>query len=153
MVIPWVARAHLAVPVEREADFVKLLAVVVDVGLGGHGRVLAGLYGVLLGRQSVGVVAHGVQYVEALLALVARVYVGGYVAERVAYVQARPGGVREHVEHVELLFPRVLGYVVGLLVGPPLLPSFLNLVEVVFHCFVSCFCLYAIIQDAKIIKR
>ena len=80
VVIAGVACAHLAVPVEAESDLVELLAVVVDVCLGGDGRVLAGLDGILLGGQSVSVVSHGVEHVEATLALVACVYVAGNIA-------------------------------------------------------------------------
>ena len=75
LVIFRVARAHLPVPVERESYLVQLLAVVADVLLGGHRRVLSRLYGVLLRRQSVGVVAHRVEHVVAAHALVACVYV------------------------------------------------------------------------------
>ncbi len=73
-----------------------------DVGLGGGAGVLAGLDGVLLGRQAEGVVADGVDHVVPGHALVAGVHVGADVAERVPDVQARAAGVREHVEHVEL---------------------------------------------------
>ena len=64
---------------------------------GGDARMLAGLHGVLLGRQAEGVVAHGVQHVLALHAVVAADHVGGEVAQRVADVQALAGRVREHV--------------------------------------------------------
>jgi hypothetical protein len=75
---------------------------VLDVGLGGHARVRAGLHGVLLGGQAEGVEAQGVQDVVAGHALEAREDVGGDVPQGVADMQARTGGVREHV-HDELL--------------------------------------------------
>ena len=68
-----------------------------DVLFGGNARMLAGLHGILLGRQAEGVVAHGVQHVLALHAVVAADHVGGEVAQRVADVQALAGRVREHV--------------------------------------------------------
>ena len=71
LVVDGVAGAHLALPVEREAYLVQLVSIAVDVLERRLLRVLTGLDGVLLGRQSVGVVAHRVQHVEALLALVA----------------------------------------------------------------------------------
>ena len=58
-VVARIAGADFAVPVEREADFVQLLAVAGDVLLGGDGRMLARLDGVLFGRKAEGVVAIG----------------------------------------------------------------------------------------------
>ena len=51
----------------------------VDVFYRGYGRVLACLYGVLFGRQPVGVIAHGVEHVVAAQALVSGINVAGYV--------------------------------------------------------------------------
>ena len=73
-----------------------------DVGLGRDPRVLARLHGVLLGGQTEGVVAHGVQHVVARHPQVAGVDVGADVAERVADVQPHAGRIGEHVEHVAL---------------------------------------------------
>ena len=84
----------------------QLAAVGGDVGGGRDRRVLAGLHGVLLGRQPEGVEAHRVQHVAARHPLVAGVDVGAGVAERVADVEARAGRVREHVEHEQLLAAR-----------------------------------------------
>ena len=78
--------------VEAQAHAVQLAAHVGDVLFGGDARMLAGLHGVLLGRQAEGVVAHGVQHVLALHAVVAADHVGGEVAQRVADVQALPDG-------------------------------------------------------------
>ena len=133
LVVGRVARAHLAVPVEREADLVELLAVAGDVLLGRHGRVLPRRDGVLLGRQAEGVVAHRVQDVEAFEALVARVDVRGDVAQRMPHVQACARRVGEHVEHVELRPCGVDLDVVGLLVAPALLPAGFDLLEIVVH--------------------
>ncbi len=72
-VVLGIARAHLAAPVEAETDLVELLAVAGYVLLGGQGGVLAGLYGILLGRQAECVVAHRVQHVEARLSFVTRI--------------------------------------------------------------------------------
>ena len=73
-----------------------------DVVLGGLARVLAGLHGVLLGRQPEGVVAQAVQDVLAEHPVEAREDVGGDVAQRVADVQAGAARVGEHVEHEEV---------------------------------------------------
>ena len=136
MVVAGVAGAHLAAPVEAESYLVQLLAVALDVLLRRHGRVLSGLDGILLGGQSVGIVAHGVEDVEALLALVARVDVAGDVAQRVADVQTCSRGIGKHVEDVELLTCWVLRHLVGLMVPPVLLPFLFDLSEIVFHCYV-----------------
>ena len=133
VIIGRVAGAHLAVPVEREAYLVQLLAVVVDVLLGGNGRVLSRLDGVLLGRQAVGIVAHGVEHIESLLAFVACIDVACDVSERVAHMQAGAGGVGKHIEHIELGPFRVFRHLVGLLVYPSLLPFLFNFSEIVFH--------------------
>ena len=132
-VIGGVASAHLAIPVEREPDLVELLAVAGDVLLGGHGRVLAGLDGVLLGGQAESVVAHRVQDVEPFLAFVARVDVRGDIAQRVTHVQAGARRVGEHVEHVEF-GPRRVGLdLVGFIFLPAALPLGLDLLEIVLH--------------------
>ena len=42
------------------------------------------------------------QYIKSLHALVTGIDIGSDIAERVAYVQTRSAGVREHVENIEL---------------------------------------------------
>ena len=135
LVVAGVAGAYLTVPVERETYLVQLRAVTVDVLERCLFRVLTCLDGVLLSRQSVGVVAHGVQHVIALQPLVAGIDVAGNVAERVSHMQTGTTGVREHVEHVIFLFLRVLHYAIGTVLHPSLLPFLFNVSEVVFHCY------------------
>ena len=134
LVVFGVAGAHFAGPVEAEADFVELLTVAVDVFLGGHGRVLPCLYGVLLGGEAVGVVAHGVQDVEAVEAFEAGVDVGGDVAEGVPDVEACSGGVGEHVEDVVFGLVEVDVDFVGFVVDPVFLPAAFYVSEVVVLC-------------------
>jgi len=132
-VVARIAGADFAVPVEREADFVQLLAVAGDVLLGGDGRMLARLDGVLFGRKAEGVVAHRMQDVEALLALVARVDVRGDVAQRMAHMQAGARRIGEHVQHIEF-GPRRIGLdLVGFILLPAALPLGLDLLEIVLH--------------------
>ena len=71
VVVLWLAGAHLTRPVEREAYLVELRTVTSDILVGGNGGVLARLYGILLGGQTKGVVAHRMQDVEAHLTLIA----------------------------------------------------------------------------------
>ena len=61
-------------------------------------RVLAGLDGVLLGREAESVIAHRMEDIEALPALVAGKDVAGDVSQRMSHMQARTGRVREHVQ-------------------------------------------------------
>ena len=88
LVVVGVARAHLAAPVETEADAVQLLAVAGNVGFRRDGGMLAGLDRVLFGRQTKGIVAHGMQNIVAAVALVARDDVAGDVAQGVPHVQS-----------------------------------------------------------------
>ena len=48
-----------AAPVVREANVIQLLAVPVGIDLSGKGRMLSCLYGVLLCRESISIVPHG----------------------------------------------------------------------------------------------
>ena len=87
MVILRVAGANLAVPVEREADFIELLTIAVDVGYGSNLWVLTGLDSILLSRQSVSIVTHRVQYVESVQTLVACIDIASDITKWVTYVQ------------------------------------------------------------------
>ena len=97
---------HRTVLVVREAELADLLAVARDVRLGGGARVRARLHRVLLGRQAERVEAHRVQHRAPGHAQVAAEDVGPDEPQRVPDVQARAGGVREHVHQVELLARR-----------------------------------------------
>ena len=103
----------------------------------------AGLHRVLLGGQAERVEAHRVQHVLAGHPLVAREDIACDEAERVADMQARAGRVGEHVLHKELVGgvgvpatevgqvtgerPDGIRRLVGVLVGPGLLPALLDL--------------------------
>ena len=89
LVIFRVAGLDFAAPVVAETDFVQLGAVAVNVLAGGDLRVLPGLYGILLGRQSVSVIAHRMENIETLQTLEAAVYVGSYVAQGMPDVKSR----------------------------------------------------------------
>jgi hypothetical protein len=96
-----------ASPVVRQAEPPELALHRDHVLERGLARVAAGLDGVDLRREAEGVVAKRVQHVRAGHALVATDHVGGDVAERVADVESRARGVREHV-HDEVLVGRHL---------------------------------------------
>ena len=128
LVVVGAAGADFAVPVEGEAEGVELALEVLDVLGGGDLRVRAGLDGVLLGGQSEGIPAHGVQHVIAIHALEAAPDVGGGVALGMADVESRAGRIRKHVQHVELLAAVVAVHrPEGLVVRPVSLPLRLDL--------------------------
>ena len=102
-VVGGVAGLDLTAPIKPEPQAVQLLAVALDVGLGGDGRVLAGLDGVLLRGESEGVKAHGVQHIEALMALKSADDVAGDVAQGVADVKACARRVGKHIQHIKRL--------------------------------------------------
>ena len=135
VVIIWITSADLSVPVETETDLVELFPIAVNVVHRRDGRMLSGLYGILLGRQSIRIVAHGVEYIVALEAFVAGKDVGSDVTQWMAYVQAGSGWIGKHVEDIEFLFVLVFFHLVGLLVNPHLAPFLLNFSEIVFHLF------------------
>ena len=135
MIITWITGTYLTVPVEGEPNLVELLTVVGYILVGGLLRVLTGLDGILLGRQSVGIVAHRVENVETLQPLVARIDVGGNIAKGMTHVEPGTGRVGEHVQNIVLLLSRVLDNLVCSVVDPRLLPLLLNFSEVVIHCY------------------
>ena len=133
LVVVRVAGAELAVPVEGETDAVQLAAVAGHVVVRGLLRVLAGLDGVLLGREAEGVVAHRMEDVEALQALVAGKDVTGDVSQRMSDMQARARRIREHVQDVIFRFGAVGLSLVRLVLSPPILPLSFNLDKIIFH--------------------
>ena len=84
-----------------------MTAEVLDVGGGGHGRMLAGLDRVLLSGQAERIVAHRVQHIEAVHPLVATDDVGGGVALRVADMKSRATWVGKHVEDIVFRLGRI----------------------------------------------
>jgi len=86
MIIFWVASTDFTVPVERETYFVQLLAVAVDIVDGSDGRMLSGLDGILFCRQTVSVISHWVEYIEALQSFVTGVNIRSNVSQRMTYV-------------------------------------------------------------------
>ena len=84
--IPGRASTDFTVPVERETYFVQLLAIAVDIVDGSDGRMLSGLDSILFCRQSVGIVAHRMQNVEALQAFVTGINIRSDITEWVAYM-------------------------------------------------------------------
>jgi hypothetical protein len=86
-VVTGVGGVYFTVPVDGETEALDLATEVLDVGLGGDGRVGPGLDGILLGRKTERVPTHGVQHVVTGGFLVAGQDVRGGVAFRVADVE------------------------------------------------------------------
>ena len=122
-----------------ESQHAQLAAHVFNIRLGGGPWVRTGLDGVLLGRQAEGIVAQSVQHVLAQHAVIASIGIGSDIAQRVSHVQARTGGVGEHILHIELFLRQLariggeLAYrvrgVESAIVFPVLLPGLLDLVR------------------------
>jgi len=133
MVISWFTSTYFTVPIKREADFVQLFTIAVDIVHSGDGRVLSGLYSVLFCRKSICVISHRVQHVETLQAFVTGINITGYVSQRMSYVQSGSRRIREHIQYVEFLFAFVFSHLIGMVLCPSLLPFLFNLSEIVFH--------------------
>ena len=88
---------YLAIPIERETDFIELFAEAFYVGFGGNGGVLSGLDGVLFGRKSERIEAHRVEYVKTGKAFVSGYNIGGDISKGMANVQTGPRGIGEHI--------------------------------------------------------
>ena len=135
MVILRITGADFAVPVKREADFVKLFAIACNVIHRCDGRVLSSLDGVLFCGKSVSIISHRVEHIETIQALVASIDVRSDVAQRMSHVETCARGIWEHVEDIEFLASIVFLNVVCLVGGPIITPLLFNFLKVVFHCF------------------
>ena len=132
-IIGRIAGAYLARPVVAEADPIQLRPEIFDIVFGGYGRWDAVLDGVLLSRQPKGIIAHGMQNIEALQALEPAVDVAGDVAERMTDVQACSAGIGKHIKHIAFGTPRIVGHPIGPLDIPSFLPFPLDIPELIFH--------------------
>src|SRR5262249_40140144 len=92
----------LAVPVVREAEGLDLAAEGVDVRPGGDPGMDVLLDGVLLGGKSERVPTHRMQDIVAAHPLVSANDIGRRISFRRPASESSPGGIREHVEDVEL---------------------------------------------------
>ena len=113
----------------------ELLTEVIHILLGDDGRVNVVLHGKVLGGQTEGIPAHGVQHVVAVLAALAADDIQRGIAAGMADVQTRARRIRELDEGVELGFVVVDLDMEGLFVLPHLLPLGLNGLVIILHCF------------------
>ncbi len=133
-----VGGGEAAAGVVAQPQSAQLATEIDDVRFGAGARMRTGLHGVLLGGQSERVEPQRVQDITAGHPVVARVDVGGDVAERVSDVQTLSGRVREHVLHEHLVGghrgavgrrqrAHGVGHVERPRIRPPLLPGMLDL--------------------------
>ena len=137
-VVGRVASAHLTAPVEAESYLVELLAIPCNVLRSRLFRMLSGLNGILLSGESVGIISHRVEHIEAFQPFVARIDIAGNVSEWVSYVQSCSRRIGKHVEDVEFRLAAAFADAVGSFVCPLFSPAGLNVSEIVFH-FLSVF--------------
>ena len=133
LVVLGICCVDLTIPVVGEAELLDLAAESVDVAISRLGRVRPRLDGVVLGRQTERVPAHGMQHVHAAHALVAAEDVGGRVTFRMPDVEPLARRIGKHVENVVLGLGRVLGDLEGLVLFPVLLPAWLDVSGFVGH--------------------
>ena len=94
-------------PVIGIAQFLELLAHIVDVAIGPFRRSHLVFHGGVLGRQAKGIPAHGLQHILAQHALIAADGITDGVVANVAHMQVATG-IGEHGQAVELFPVRVL---------------------------------------------
>ena len=132
-VIIRVAGTHLTVPIERKPDSVELLAVTCQVYLGGYGRMSTGLYGILLGRQPISIVAHRVQNVKTFQSFIPRKYIRCNIAKRMSDMQSGSRRIWEHIENIIFRFPFNYFCFEHFFRSPLFLPFFLYFTKIIFH--------------------
>ena len=106
---------------------------------GSRMTVLTRLDGVLFGGQTISIITHGMQDVETLQTLVARINIAGNVAEGMSYMQTCSRRIGKHIEHIELGTGIVNITLVGVMITPILLPLFLYFFIVIIHFLSSNF--------------
>jgi len=84
------ARTDFTAPVEREAYFVELLAIAVDISFSSDCGMLSGLNSVLFRWQTICVISHRIEYIEATQSFVTGVNIRSDVSQRMPYMQSGP---------------------------------------------------------------
>jgi len=133
LVVLRVGGVDLTIPVKGEAQRLELAAEMIHVALGDDGGVDVVLHGEVLGGQTEGVPAHGVQHIVAVFTALAAYHIQRGVAAGMADVQARTRGIRELYKGIELGFFVVDLNMEGLFVLPHLLPLGFNSLVIILH--------------------
>ena len=133
LVVVRVAGSHLSLPIVGEAYLIHLLAIPCNIGLRSLGRMLSGLDCILLCRESESIITHRMEHIKALQSLVPGKDITCNIPQRMSHVQARPGGIREHIQNIILWLTALLGYPEGMILCPESLPLLLNFYKIVLH--------------------
>ena len=133
LVVLGVGGVDLTIPVKGEAQRLELAAEMVHIALGDDGGVDVVLHGEVLGGQTEGIPAHGVQHIVAVFTALAAYHVQRGVAAGMADVQARTRRIRELHKGIELGFFVVDLNMEGLFVLPHLLPLGFNSLVIILH--------------------
>ena len=127
-VVFFLAGGHLPVPVVGKPQFLQLTGHVGNVFHGPFRRGDVVLDGRIFCRHPEGVEADGVQHVEAPHGAEPGHYVADGVVAHMAHVQVA-GRIREHFQHIGFGPGIIVLHLVGLVVGPVLLPPGFNLMR------------------------
>ena len=137
-IIIGIAGAYLTIPIVAKTYFVELFAITRDILFGSNGRVLTRLNGILLGRQPVRIKTHRMQYVITLQTLVAAIYVGSNITQRMPYMQTRSRRIREHIQYIKFRTVATIFHLVNGILFPISLPFLFDFSKVIFHTFALC---------------
>ena len=128
-----IASTYFAAPIITKAYLVQLLAITIYVLFGRYGRVLSRLYGILLGRKTVCIIPHRVKNVKPLQSFISGINIGGYISQRVTYVQTCSRRIGKHIQYVILGLALIFFYLINMMIFPILLPLLFYLFEIIFH--------------------
>ena len=121
-------------PVIIKAQFLQLVGEGSDILLSKAIGMVAGIHSVLLRGQTEGVIAHGMQNIEALHTLHAGHDVGSGIAFGMTCVQTNTGRIREHIQNVVLRLGEIphIGSE-GVVFLPIFMPLLFNGGKIVIH--------------------
>ena len=128
-----IASTYFAAPIITKAYLVQLLAITIYVLFGRYGRVLSCLYGILLGRKTVCIIPHRVKNVKPLQSFISGINIGGYISQRVTYVQTCSRRIGKHIQYVILGLALIFFYLINMMIFPILLPLLFYFFEIIFH--------------------
>ena len=136
-IVVGLAGRNLPVPIVGKSQGLDLTPKGRDIARRCFTRVRTRLNRILLRRQSERIPAHGMQDIQSPHALIAGQDIGGGIAFRVADVQSGGTRIREHIQDVVFLLPRVDLGAKGFVFPPIALPFRLDDAGLIAH-FPAC---------------
>ena len=137
-IIIGIAGANLATPIVAKAYFVELFTITCNILFGSDSRMLTCLNSILLSRQSVRIETHRMQYVITLQTLVATIYVGSDITQRMPHMQTRSRGIRKHIQYIKFRAFASIFHLVNGIFFPISLPFLFDFSKVIFHTSALC---------------